>query len=364
MSKVYYFHASDLHQYIVDYFVHWAVPHGDAVLAADVLLSADMRGVDSHGLIRLSSYYGSRLRKGLINPLCPMQVVKETLTTLSVDGGNGLGHPVSVKTMRLCIEKAKASGVGLATVSNSNHFGIAGYYAMLALPEDMIGVCFTNTAPLVAPTHSRKAILGTNPIAVAVPAAASRPFVLDMATSIVPIGRINVYQKEGKEIPAGWGVDAQGQVTENPTAVREGGALMPLGGPELLRGYKGYGLSLMVDIFSGVLSGSAFGGDVGNATQDKQCNVGHFFGAICIDAFREVQAFKEDMDRLLTQLREAPKAAGEERIFIHGEKEFEAADRSLVEGVALSEATVQTLIDGGKLDGVPFEMSPIRVEEE
>lgn len=364
MSKIYYYPSEKLYQYIVDYFEHWSVSLEDAALAADVLLSADMRGVDSHGLIRLSSYYGSRLRKGLINPLCPMQVVKETLTTLSVDGGNGLGHPVSVKTMRLCIEKARASGVGLATVRNSNHFGIAGYYAMLALPEDMIGLCFTNTAPLVAPTHGRKAILGTNPIAVAVPAASSRPFVLDMATSIVPIGRINVYQKEGKEIPAGWGVDAQGLVTENPAAVREGGALMPLGGPELLRGYKGYGLSLMVDIFSGVLSGSAFGADVGNATQDKQCNVGHFFGAIRIDAFRDVQDFKEDMNRLLVQLREAPKAAGEERIFIHGEKEFEAADRSLIEGVALSEATVQTLIDGGKLDGVPFEMNPIRVEEE
>ena len=364
MGKIYYYPPEKLHQYIVDYFEHWSVSSEDAALAADVLLSADMRGVDSHGLIRLSSYYGSRLRKGLINPQCPMKVIKETLTTLSVDGGNGLGHPVSVKTMRLCIEKAKTSGVGLATVRNSNHFGIAGYYAMLALSEDMIGLCFTNTAPLVAPTHGRKAILGTNPIAVAVPAASSRPFVLDMATSIVPIGRINVYQKEGKNIPAGWGVDALGLMTENPAAVREGGALMPLGGPELLRGYKGYGLSLMVDIFSGVLSGSAFASDVGNATQDKQCNVGHFFGAIRIDAFRDVQDFKADMDRLLTQLREAPKAAGEERIFIHGEKEFEAADQSAIEGVALSEATVQTLIDGGKLDGVPFDLSPIQVKED
>jgi len=361
MSQTYYYRTDELHRYIVDYFTHWQVPAEDAALSADVLLSADMRGVDSHGLIRLSSYYGSRLRKGLINPLSPLTVLKETGTTLALDAGNGLGHPVSVKAMRLCIEKARANGVALATVRNSNHFGIAGYYAMLALPEDMIGICFTNTAPLVAPTHSRQAILGTNPIAVAVPASSSRPFVLDMATSIVPIGRINVYQKEGKNIPSGWGVDSQGQVTENPTAVREGGALMPLGGPELLRGYKGYGLSLMVDIFSGVLSGAAFGADVGNATQDKQCNVGHFFGAIRIDAFRDPQDFKRDIDALLNQLRQSPKAAGEERIYIHGEKEFEAAELAEKEGVVLSEATVKTLIEGGQIDGVPFAVKPVKI---
>lgn len=364
MSKTYFYPPADLHQYIIDYFVHWKVPAEDATLAADVLLSADMRGVDSHGLIRLSSYYGSRLRKDLIDPLSPMQVIKETATTLAVDAGNGLGHPVSVRTMQCCIEKARKYGVALATVRNSNHFGIAGYYAMLALPEDMIGICFTNTSPLVAPTHARKAVLGTNPIAVAVPAASSRPFVLDMATSIVPIGRINVYQKEGKEIPSGWGVDAQGQVTKNPAAVRAGGALMPLGGPELLRGYKGYGLSLMVDIFSGVLSGAAFGENVGNAAQDKRSNVGHFFGAIRIDAFRAPQEFKADMDLLLSQLRQAPKAAGEERVYIHGEKEFEAADRAVAEGVPLSEATVKTLLDGGKIDGTPFDLEPIKVIEE
>jgi LDH2 family malate/lactate/ureidoglycolate dehydrogenase len=350
-----------LKRYIINYFEHWGVPGEDAALAADVLLSADMRGVDSHGLIRLGSYYGSRLRKGLINPLSPLTVIRETSTTLAMDGGNGLGHPVSVKTMRRCIEKARENGVALATVRNSNHFGIAGYYAMMALPEDMIGVCFTNTTPLVAPTHSRKAVLGTNPIAVAVPANTSRPFVLDMATSIVPIGRINVYQKENKKIPAGWGVDGQGLVTENPAEVRDGGALMPLGGPALLRGYKGYGLSLMVDIFSGVLSGAAFGENVGNASQDKLCNVGHFFGAIRIDAFRDPQDFKTDMDQLLNQLRQAPKAAGEERIYIHGEKEFENAERAAKEGICLSEATLQTLLECGKQDGVEFDVNPLRV---
>ena len=342
MSKTYFYPEKLLHRYTVDYLNHWNVSDEDANLAADVLLAADMRGVDSHRLIRLGSYYGSRLRKGLIDPQAVLTVVKETATTLSIDAGNGLGHPAGVKTMRLCIEKAFNSGVALATVRNSNHFGIAGYYAMMALPNDMIGICFTNTAPFVAPTHGREAILGTNPIAVAVPAADhTRPFVLDMATSIVSIGRVAVYQKEGKNIPSGWGVDAQGQVTENPAAVREGGALMPLGGPVFCEVIKATAFRLWWISSQGCSLEAAFGENVGNATQDKRCNVGHFFGAIRIDAFRDLQEFKADMDTLLDQLRQAPKAAGEERIYIHGEKEFEKAELAAKEGVRLSEATVK-----------------------
>ena len=363
MTKTYYYAESALHDYIVRYFLRWGVPDEDAAIAADVLLSADRRGVDSHGLIRLNSYYGSRLRKGLIDPLSPLSILKETATTLAVDAGNGLGHPVSVKTMRMCIAKARTSGVAMATVRNSNHYGIAGYYAMMALPEDMIGLSFTNTTPLVAPTHGRKAMLGTNPIAVAVPCGQSRPFVLDMATSIVPIGRITVYQKNGKPIPAGWGIDASGQVTEDPAAVKNGGALMPLGGPEILRGYKGYGLSLMVDIFSGVLSGAAFGENVNNTASETPSNIGHFFAAIRIDSFRNPGEFKTDMDTLLNQLRQSPKAAGEERIYIHGEKEFENADRAQITGVPLSEATVKVLSETGIQDGVVFDLQPLKVSD-
>jgi LDH2 family malate/lactate/ureidoglycolate dehydrogenase len=247
----FFYKEEDLKKYIVCYFKRWGVPAEDARLAAEVLVSADTRGVDSHGIIRLNSYYGSRLRQGLIDPLSPITTLKETPTTLSLDGGNGLGHPVGVRAMRRCIEKAESTGLAMVTVRNSNHYGIAGYYAMMALPHDMIGLSFTNSGPLVAPTHGRKAMLGTNPIAVAVPAFSRRPFVLDMATSIVPIGRVSVYQKEGRPLPAGWGIDKAGKVTEDPQEVISGGALMPLGGPEILRGYKGYGLALMVDIFSG-----------------------------------------------------------------------------------------------------------------
>lgn len=344
-------------------FTKWGVPEADAAIAASVLLASDMRGVESHGIIRLYSYYGSRLQRGFIDPLSPVTTLKESLTTLSIDAGNGLGHPVSVRTMQRCIEKARESGVALATVRNSNHFGIAGYYAMMALPEEMIGICFTNTQPLAAPTHGSKAMLGTNPIAVAVPALHQRSFVLDMATSIVPIGKMTVYQKKGESIPPGWGIDREGQVTENPAAVLDGGALMPLGGPEILRGYKGYGLSLLVDIFSGVLSGSAFGPEVAGGAVPRAAGVGHFFGVIRIDSFRDPVEFKQDMDRLINQIKESPKAAGESRIYIHGEKEFEKAEKAAVEGVPLSEATVSTILEGGSAYGVEFTCEPLKVEE-
>lgn len=359
---MHYYNYEDLKDYAVRYFTRWDITPEDALTATQVLLSADMRGVDSHGLIRLHSYYGSRLSKGQIDPHAPLTVIRETVASLAVDANNGLGHPAGVKTMQMCIAKARESGVAMATVRNSNHYGIAGYYAMLALPEDMIGVSFTNSGPLVAPTHGRKALLGTNPIAVAVPAGRNKPYVLDMATSIVPIGRITVYQKNGKEIPAGWGIDSKGNVTENPAEVLDGGALMPLGGVELMRGYKGYGLGLMVDIFSGILAGSGFGELVYGADQPDQSRVGHFFAAIRIDAFRDPVEFKADMDNLIEMLKNSPKAAGEDRIYIHGEKEFERAERAGIEGVPLSDVTVRALSEAGEQDGVPFELVPVRID--
>jgi len=354
-----YFPTQDLKFYAARFLTRWGITDEDAAIAADVLVSADMRGVDSHGLIRLQNYYGSRLEQGLINPHATLTILRETATTLSTDANNGLGHPAGVKAMRLCIEKARQAGLAMATVRNCNHYGIAGYYAMMALSEGMIGVSFTNSGPLVAPTHGRKAMLGTNPIAVAVPAGTSRPFVLDMATSIVPIGRVSVYQKNKKPIPSGWGIDSEGRVTEDPAMVINGGALMPLGGPELLRGYKGYGLGLLVDIFSGVLAGAGFGEQVYGSSAPGASRIGHFFAAIRIDAFRDPTEFASDMDALLGSLRDSPKAAGEERIYIHGEKEFEKAERALIEGVPLSDVAVKTLIEAGEQAGVPFNLTPM-----
>ncbi len=358
MSEHLKFRVADLHDWMIRFFDKLGVPAADAKTATEILLAADLRGVDSHGIIRIHSYYGSRILKGLVNPSSPYQIVKETPTSALIDGGNGLGMVVSKHAMEMCIEKAKTSGMAMVTVRNSNHYGIAGYYAMMALPHDMIGISFTNSQPLVAPTYGSKAMLGTNPIAVAVPAGKERPYVLDMATSIVPIGRITVYDKAEKEIPVGWGIDKLGAVTTQPREVLQGGALMPLGGIDLMRGYKGYGLSLLVDIFSGVLSGSAVGEDVarpGNAG----ANVGHFFAAVSVEAFRPIVDFKAQMDYLIRMLKDSPKAVGQERIYIAGEKEFDNAERLEQEGIPLLKTVVAMLMQAGEEVGVPFSPAPL-----
>ncbi|MEJ5313977.1 MAG: Ldh family oxidoreductase [Anaerolinea sp.] len=357
MSRLVY-RVEDLRDYIIRFFLKHNVPLEDAQIVADVLLAADLRGVDSHGVIRLDSYYGSRLRKGLIDPHPQLKVLTETPSTLALDGGTGLGHVVGYKAMQMCIEKARQVGVGMVTVRNSNHYGIAGYYAMMALEHDMIGISFTNSQPLVAPTYGKTRFLGTNPIAVAVPAGKERPYVLDMATSIVPIGRITVYQKAGKRIPEGWGIDKNGNVTTDPGEVLNGGALLPLGGTDLMRGYKGYGLALWVDIFAGVLAGAATGPEVGKS--DRPANVGHYFAAIRVDAFRPPEEFKAEMDALIQGLKNAPKAEGQERIYIHGEKEFELAEKYQKEGIPLMREVVDTLISAGKEVGVPFDLTPLQ----
>ncbi len=353
------FPVDALKDYVIRFFKAMSVPEIDARIAADVLVSADLRGVSSHGVIRLHSYYGNRLKNGLINPSSPIKTLKESPATLALDGGNGLGQVVAYRAMSRCIEMADNAGIAITTVRNSNHFGIAGYYAMMALPQDMIGISLTNSQPLVAPTYGLKRTLGTNPIAVAVPAGKERPYVLDMATSIVPIGKVTVYEKAGEKIPQGWGINAQGELTSEPAEVLQGGALLPLGGPAELRGYKGYGLSLLVDLLTGVLSGAAFGQDVGLPSKTRSADVGHFFAAIKIENFRPVDFFKEDMDNYIQSLKATPKLPGQDRIYIHGEKEFENAEKYLQEGVPLMTEVVDLLKTAGEEAGVPFDLKPI-----
>jgi len=354
------FSVQTLNDYIVRFFTRLGVPPADAQTAARVILAADLRGVDSHGIIRLFSYYGSRLLNGTIDPQATIQVLRETPVSLALDGGNGLGQVVGEYAMRRCIEKARSNAMGMVTVRGSNHYGIAGYYAMLALEHNLIGISLTNSQPLVAPTYGRTRLLGTNPIAVAIPAGEHLPYVLDMATSIVPIGRIAVYEKMGKPVPLGWGLDQDGIATTDPHAIQNGGALFPLGGPAEMRGYKGYGLSLLVDLFCGVLAGAAIGPEVGDpSNKTPGANVGHFFAAIDISAFRDPLEFQQEMDRYIELLKNAPKAIGEERIYIHGEKEFETAQRNQREGIPLLPAVVDSLKEAGQLVGEPFDLQPI-----
>ena len=334
------YHFEELREFVVRYFSALDVPEIDARIAADVLVSADLRGVNSHGVIRLHSYYGDRLRKRWINPASPISTLKESPATLALDGANGLGQVVAYRAMSQCIEMAEKSGVAITTVRNSNHFGIAGYYAMMA------------------PTFGIRPAIGTNPIAVAIPAGKERPYVLDMATSIVPIGRVSVYDKANRPIPRGWGINQQGEMTRDPKEVLDGGALMPLGGPEKLRGYKGYGLSLLVDLLSGVLSGAAFGPGISSPSRERQADIGHFFAAIKIENFRPVDEFKADMDDYIRELKNTPKLPGQDRVYIHGEKEFELAEKFMSEGIPLMVEVVESLKQVGKLAGVPFDLKP------
>jgi LDH2 family malate/lactate/ureidoglycolate dehydrogenase len=328
------------------------VPSEDAQVTAKVLVEADLRGIDSHGVARMSRYV-SGIQQGMMRPRAKPRVVHETGSTATIDADAGLGQPVSFKAMQLAMSKAREHSLGFVAVRNSNHFGIAGFYAMMALAEDMIGICTTNTEVLVVPTFARNAVLGTNPIAIAVPAGKERPYVLDMSTSTVTRGKLEVYSRLEKPIPINWATDENGVATDNPAHVlqnimkRSGGGLLPLGGAlEESGGHKGYGLALAVEIFSAVLPGALYANRVYPKDKDGKplpSGIGHFFGAMRIDAFRAKEEFKRDMDDLIQRLRNAPKALGAERIYIHGEKEFEQAERFAKEGVPLNAKVVEDL---------------------
>lgn len=351
------FKRDDLMDFVIRYMTKLGVPADDAKIVGKVLICADIRGVESHGLHRLGSYYGNRISKGWINPLTPITVVTETSNTALLDGGNGCGQVVSHKAMKMAIEKARNSGLAAVTVRNSNHYGIAGYYAMMALPADMIGIALTNSQPLVAPTYGRTAVLGTNPIAVAAPSGKAYPYLLDMATSAVAYGKIQVYEKKQEHIPIGWGIDETGQATNDPSKIKPGGhgALLPLGGMEITAGYKGYGLSVLVEILCSALSGGNYLTNVGGPGKPDPTGVSHFFMAINIEAFRPVFDYKQQMDDMITLLKQSPLAVGRDEILVAGEKEFQYAEFNSVHGVPLIKPIVDDLIREGEKVGVPFD---------
>lgn len=317
--------AEDEHRFIRDALAVAEVSEPDARDVADVLLAADLRGIESHGLARLRHFYVDRLRRGAIDPRARTSVVREGPTTLAIDAHNGLGHPASKDAMTRTIAKAREHGVCFTTVRNSNHFGIAGYYAMLALEHDLIGIASTDSIHYGAPTFGREKKFGTNPFAFAIPAGAEPPFVLDFATTAVTFGKVEVYGRMGKALLPGWAVDADGAPTDDPARAAPGGALLPLGGFGTERGgHKGFGLGLLCEILCGVLAGSAFGPElsISDATAYGG-HVGHFFGALRVDALRDVAAFKADMDRELRTFRGADPAPGAARVLVAGDPERE-----------------------------------------
>ena len=320
--------VNTLRKFTINVFERFGVPAEDAKIAADILIVADQRGIGSHGLQRLIRYTNG-LRTGVMKPSADIKILKETPNTLLISGGDGLGQVVGYKAMKLVIDKALKNNIAFAAVRDSNHYGIAGYYSMMALEHNLIGLAMTNSAPLMVPTHGKNAIIGTNPLSIAVPTGKELPFVLDMATSTTTRGKVEVYSREGKPMPITWATDELGNPTQDASRVaanlieRKGGGLIPLGGAEEENGgHKGYGLCVAIDILSGVLSGSAFGPNL-YAKKDIPAKVSHFFGAIKIDAFIDPALFKRMVDNYINTLKNSEKAAGKNRIFTHGEKEFE-----------------------------------------
>ncbi len=342
-------------------FIALGCSNQDAKLSADVLINADLCGVDSHGVARLSGYV--RLYdNGRLNPKPNIKIIHESPSTAVIDGDRGLGLVVAPYAMKIAIKKAKKAGSGWISVQNSNHFGIAGYHASLALKEDMIGWAMTNSAPLVVPTFSKEKLLGTNPIAVAVPAQSQPPFLADFATTAVAYGKMEILQRKGENAPLGWVQDKNGLPTLNANAVKEGGGLLPLGGDREHGSHKGYGLGAIVDIFSGILSGANFGpwvppfataGFHGVAAEQVGKGTGHFLGAMRIDGFRPKEDFKNDMDKWIMRFRNAKHIEGN-MVQIPGDQERIFKAQRLISGLPLIDKVVESLGELGERFGVKF----------
>lgn len=332
-----------------------------AVLAANALLSADLRGIDSHGIARLSGYVRLWEVKR-VNATPAIQIVHETPSTAVLDGDQGLGLVVAQEAMKIAIAKAEKVGTGWVSVQNSNHFGIAGYHAMLALEHNMIGVAMTNASPLVAPTFSIDKMLGTNPIAVAAPAGSQPPFVADLATTTAANGKLEILQRKNEETPAGWVQDQSGHSTTDAHILKKGGALLPLGSDREHGSHKGYALGAMVDLFSALLSGAnyapwvpPFPAYVPMPAQQPGKGIGHFIGAMRIDAFRPADEFKKDMDHWIEGFRNARPMEGHYQVLVPGDPERIAEQERLQDGISLHEEVVKDLHELGARFDLPFE---------
>jgi L-2-hydroxycarboxylate dehydrogenase (NAD+) len=341
-----------MERFMVDVFTAAGVPEADAEICADVLIASDKRGIDSHGIGRLKPIYIDRIQQGIISPVTNVKVVKEGPTTAVLDGQNGMGQVISKKAMEMAIEKAEAYGMGMVAVRNSNHYGIAGYYALMAVEKGMIGITGTNARPSIAPTFGVENMLGTNPLTFGMPTDEEFPFVLDCATSVSQRGKIEVYEREGRELPEGWVIGADGSSRTDTSQVLKdlvtgGAALTPLGGiGEELGGYKGYGYATVVEILSAALQGGAFLKALTGLDNGKKVpyRLGHFFIAINIEAFTELDAFKKTTGDILRELRASKRMPGAEHIYTAGEKEYLAWQYRKDKGVPLNEALQRDIV--------------------
>lgn len=324
-------------------------PHKDAEQATEALLNADIRGIDSHGIARLSGYIRLWEAKR-VNATPHITIMHETPSTATLDGDAGLGLVVAPQAMDLAIEKAMQCGTGWVSVQNSNHFGIAGYHAMRALKKDMIGIAMTNASALVSPTYSKERMLGTNPICVAIPSGTEPPFVADMATTTAANGKLEILQRKNEMAPLGWIQSEDGSPTTDAHALKTGGALLPLGSDKEHGSHKGYALGSIVDIFSAVLSGANYGpwappfpAYVPMPENQPGKGLGHFFGAMRIDAFRPANDFKSNMDQWLMRFRNAEPVNDNQKVLVPGDPEREIELTRRANGIPLLEPVIQDL---------------------
>lgn len=317
----------------------------EAAIITDVLLTSDLYGIESHGMQRMVRYYKS-IKNGRLVVGAKKEIVFETPLSAVIDGHDGTGQLLGHYAMSLAIEKAKKNGIGIVTVKNSNHYGIAGYYAKMACKEGLMGFSCTNSEAIMVPTYGRMAMIGSNPIAVAFPAE-PYDFLFDASTTVVTRGKVEVYNKKGASLPEGWTVDAKGNVGTNAAEIlanieqKNGGGILPLGGAtELLGGHKGYGYGMLAEIFSSILSMGLTSNHTNIGSTGGTC---HGFAAINPNLFGDPEEIKEHFSTFLKELRESPKADGQTRIYTHGEKEAEAVERVLKEGVPVNENTIKEM---------------------
>lgn len=349
-----------MESFMKDVFIGVGVPEKDARICADILIEADKRGIDSHGINRLKAIYYDRIKDGIQFPVTNFEIVKDGPTTAVIDGHDGMGHVIGHRAMTMAIEKAKKFGMGMVAVRNSTHYGIAGYYATMATEAGMIGMTGTNARPSIAPTFGVENMLGTNPIVFGMPTDEDFPFVIDCATSITQRGKIEVYDKLGKELPLGWVIDEQGNSRTDThevlkDLVKGTAALTPLGGiGEELGGYKGYGYATVVEILSAALQGGSFLKMLLGFEDGKKVpyHLGHFFMAVDITAFTELDAFKKTTGDILRDLRASKKAPGHDRIYTAGEKEHLAYQERKGKGVPMNETLIQEILAMQKEQGL------------
>ena len=355
------FAAERLFEFATRVFQHDGVPESDARQAADVLIASDLRGIDSHGVARLHLYH-QMLDLGRFNPRPRISIVRETPATATVDGDNGMGLVVGPKANVIAMDKAETVGAGWVAVRNTNHFGIAGYYPRQALKRDMIGWAMTNASKLIAPVWSSERMLGTNPIAIAFPAKHEPPIVIDMATSAVAYGKIEIALRKGVPIPKGWALDAEGAETTDAERVADGGSLLPLGGDRDHGGHKGYCLASMVDILCGVLGGAGWGPFAPSFAVQQEppvravgLGIGHFFGALRIDGFIDPDEFKTQVDDWIRVFRSAEPAPGTAGPVVPGDPEHFYFEMRSEEGIPLVQAVVDDLRELSRKTGVPLD---------